>query len=1001
MRANGVRVRALPTGVAAALLSTVLVTGLTSGHASAATLLPGFSEVRLASGLNNVTTMTVAPDGRIFVSEQAGRLRVIKEDVLLATPALTLTVDSTNERGLLGVAFDPDFASNGFIYVYYTSPAPVAHNRLSRFTLAGDVVVAGSEVTLMDLPALGLAPIHNGGAVHIGVDGKLWVSVGENFNGPNAQNLNTTLGKLLRINRDGSIPTDNPFYSQLTGDNRAIWALGLRNPYTFAIQPTTGRILVNDVGDKLFDEINDIVKGGNYGWPETEGPHDDPRFEPPFYSQAWNPRDCTLIGAAFYNPAARDFPVGFVGKYFFADLCGGYVKVLDLATRQAEMFATGLATPVDLDVSADGKLYYLNRGSGTGTGEVWRVFHGHDAPTIAAQPEGQLVSSGELASFSCAGSGAAPLAYQWQRDGADVPGATGTQLSFVTALSDDGASFRCLVRNEFGQATSNPAVLRVTANRTPVARIDTPVEGTRYAAGTTLLFSGDAEDPEDGVLPASAFTWEVVFDHDDHTHPGIVLTGVKNGSYDIATIGESSANVKYRIILRVKDKDGLQRVVQRDVRPKLTAITVTSNHPGRTVRLDGVPLVTPFSRDGVVGIVRTLDAPLFQQEREASPVWFEFQSWSDGGAASHPISLPIHPTTYKVYYKRIENPACIPFPALSRFVNMPFANQTGSFTADFDVTPTAFPVNANVALSDGPRGGLPGQAALVAFNTAGRVLVRDVTAARSDVVFNYEGSKSYHVRMGVNLVDHRYSVWITPPGGAEVALASNYGFRVEHAFITQLNNWGAFVSPNASGGTVQVCNFELNCGGDKNTPPTLKAPRDLVLRTERGATACGRVVTDAQLGQPRVRDNCGRVAIARTGVPAGNLFPVGTTVVTWTATDAGGQVATAQQKVTVIDETPPVIAGLTATPNVLSPPDGTLRDVRIDYTANDACGPATVTLRVRSDEDRRCHADDATVVDPHLVRLRAERRRSYTVTVEAVDANKNRASGRVTVDVSR
>ena len=322
----------------------------------------------------------------------------------------------------------------------------------------------------------------------------------------------------------------------------------------------------------------------------------------------------------------------------------------------------------------------------------------------------------------------------------------------------------------------------------------------------------------------------MVFDHDDHTHPGIVVTGQKSGRYDIPTIGESSASVKYRIILRVKDSAGLVRVVERDVRPKLTRFKVDSNHPGRTVRLDGVPLVTPFSRDGVAGLVRTLDAPLFQQERENSPVWFSFQSWSDGGAASHAVSLPLTHTRYTAYYKRIENPACIPFPALSRFVNMPFANQTGSFTADFDVTPTAFPVNANVALSDGPRGGLPGQAALVAFNTAGRVLVRDVTAARADVVFPYEASQRYHVRMGVNLVDHRYSVWITPPGGAEVALASNYGFRIEHAFITQLNNWGAFVSPNPSGGTVEVCNFEVNCGGDKNTPPTIRAPRDLTVR---------------------------------------------------------------------------------------------------------------------------------------------------------------------------
>ena len=113
---------------------------------SAATLPPGFSETLVASGLSSPTAMQFAPDGRLFVAEQGGRLRVIKDGVLLPTPFLTVTVSSAGERGLLGVAFDPAFSTNRFVYVYYTATTPAIHNRISRFTANGDVAVAGSEV---------------------------------------------------------------------------------------------------------------------------------------------------------------------------------------------------------------------------------------------------------------------------------------------------------------------------------------------------------------------------------------------------------------------------------------------------------------------------------------------------------------------------------------------------------------------------------------------------------------------------------------------------------------------------------------------------------------------------------------------------------------------------------------------------------------------------------------------------------------------------------------
>src|SRR4051812_899304 len=197
--------------------------------AVSATLPSGFSETIVAKGLSRPTAMQFAPDGRLFVCEQGGQLRVVKNGALLPTPFVTLTVSSAGERGLLGVAFDPNFAVNHFVYVYYTATTPAIHNRISRFTANGDVAVSGSETVLFDLDNLSSATNHNGGALAFGPDGKLYAAIGENANGANSQSLNNVLGKMLRLNSNGSIPTDNPFYGSAAGKNRAIWALGLRN----------------------------------------------------------------------------------------------------------------------------------------------------------------------------------------------------------------------------------------------------------------------------------------------------------------------------------------------------------------------------------------------------------------------------------------------------------------------------------------------------------------------------------------------------------------------------------------------------------------------------------------------------------------------------------------------------------------------------------------------------------------------------------------------------
>ena len=261
----------------------------------------GFSEVLVASTLSSPTAMAFAPDGRLFVCQQSGALRVIKNGTLLGTPFLTVGVNSSGERGLLGVAFDPDFANNNFVYIYYTATSPTVHNRVSRFTANGDVST-GTEDILMDLETLS-ATNHNGGAIHFGSDGMLYIATGENAVTANAQSFNNRLGKILRINSDGSIPL-NPFDPQTSGLNKAIWAMGLRNPFTFNFHPGNGRMHINDVGAGAWEEVNEGIPGANYGWSFHEGFGGAPTYNDPlvaYHHSNGTPTGRAITGGAFYT----------------------------------------------------------------------------------------------------------------------------------------------------------------------------------------------------------------------------------------------------------------------------------------------------------------------------------------------------------------------------------------------------------------------------------------------------------------------------------------------------------------------------------------------------------------------------------------------------------------------------------------------------------------------------------------------------------------------------
>jgi len=364
-----------------------------------ATLIPGFAEQSVATGLSSPTAMEFSPDGKLFICEKAGTMEVwengsrLQANFFVNAPISTQT---GSERGLLSVTFDPNYATNRFVYVYYTTTAADAHNRVSRFTAnaTGDLALAASESVLVDLDGHS-AGNHNGGATHFGPDGKLYVACGDNANGNNAQSLTTRHGKILRYNSDGSIPTDNPasfpgISGTTAGVYRAIWAVGLRNPYTFTFQPGTGRMHINDVGEVTWEEINIGTAGVNYGWPATEGMFNQgtfPNFTLPLYAYPHSGGTVTgqaITGGAFYNPSNVQFPTSYTGDYFFADYVSGWIKSIDLNTLAVSNFATGASGPVDLRIRPDGSLYYVS----INTGVVNRVY---SAPRVT----GTVVNSGD------------------------------------------------------------------------------------------------------------------------------------------------------------------------------------------------------------------------------------------------------------------------------------------------------------------------------------------------------------------------------------------------------------------------------------------------------------------------------------------------------------------------------------------------------------------------------------------------------------------------------
>jgi glucose/arabinose dehydrogenase/PKD repeat protein len=600
------------------------------------------TDLIVGAGLDSPSGFEIAPDGRTFVLERAGTVKIVKDGSLLPEPFAVLDAEPSGDRGLIGVTFDPGFGvANHYVYFYYTGRD--LHNRVVRYDASGDVAADG-PVTIFRTETLS-QQLHVGGSLAFGPDGMLYLAVGDNGYPPNAQLLTNPHGKILRLTRDGSIPADNPFAGQ-SGREQAIWAWGFRNPWRFQFDPATGELYGGDVGDYTSEEVNRIVRGGNYGWPLKEG-HCSAQcegYEEPLHVYAHDGASAAVTGGPVYR--GSQFPQEYRGSLFFGDYAKGFIRRLDLRTNSVEPFDEQAGSVVDLKEGPDGSLYYLTYLPG----RLYRVGYelGNHAPRAVATSDVVKGIEPLTVRFDAAGSSdpeGGPLTYRWQFG----DGTSSSENAPVKTYGKKGVYVVALTVTDAEGNSSQAAPLVIQAGLAPTVTVAVPSEGARYRAGDTITYNAFASDAAGFDLDDNDIRTTVVLHHGTHIHPFAgPLTG-RAGTFTIPVTGESSADTWYEITVKATDKNGLSTGKSVNIRPVTSTFTVTSSPPGLTVQLDGIPGTTPHTVDGVVGFRRELYAPPVATAADGTT--YDFEGWSDGGAIRHTITTPAEATTYTAIYR--------------------------------------------------------------------------------------------------------------------------------------------------------------------------------------------------------------------------------------------------------------------------------------------------------------------------------------------------------------
>jgi len=645
------------------------------------------------------TALAFTPDGRLLITAKTGSLRVFKDGALLPTPAINISakVCSDSERGLLGVAVDPAFGTNQFVYLFYTfrkfgtcptSGASTPVNRVSRFVLPlGNVIDPATETVLVDnMPSV--TGVHNAGDLQFGKDGYLYVTIGDGGNRPCSRDESVLCAKTLRIMGDGGIPPTNPFLGtdsarcNVTGRTdpgkkcQETFAWGLRNPYRMAFDPNAAgtRFFINDVGASTWEEIDLGQSGADYGWDVREGPcvrdsitncgPPPAGMTNPIYWYQHNtivPSGTTnacnsIVGGAFVPNGI--WPVDYDNTYLFSDFtCGAIFRLKPDGAGGfiRTEFDTGLGVeaPVAMTFGPHGAtqaLYYVAYNGG----EVHRIaFTGtaNRAPTAVAVANPTSGAAPLDVSFDGTGStdpDGDPLTYEWDFGDGSPLGSGATTTHRYTAVGTFTATLR--VRdNRGGEGTDT---VRIDPGNTPPSpTIELPTEGARFAVGQSMTLRGSATDDQDGQLADAALSWTVVRHHEAHTHPFLSPTPGNNipitgpAPEDLA----ATTTTHLEIQLTATDSHGLSTTVTRIIQPRLVNVTFQTNPPGLGVDVNGTFVTGPTTVVSWEAWELNVDA--MDQVDGSGQAW-TFSSWSDGGSAAHVITTPSSPASYTATFRQ-------------------------------------------------------------------------------------------------------------------------------------------------------------------------------------------------------------------------------------------------------------------------------------------------------------------------------------------------------------
>ena len=642
------------------VVSILTLSFLTNSYAQLPT---GFVAKKLTNNdITEAVTMAHAPDGRIFIAERSGALKQLKNGIV--TTIQTVSTTTAVEQGLLGIALHSNFAVNGKIYMFYTNAASTRHYL--------DVVVVDADKKVSDTRVMEFDPIvngfHNGGAM-LFKDGLLYICIGESNDPKLAQDLTTYHGKVLRLLDDGQPAPGNPYYNTAGANRqqRSIWAIGMRNPWFMTMDPQTKKLYVMNVGGG-FEEINDITspdatKNYNYGWgtDNKSGSEQNaattilPVFAYNRNVPNWNAQTCAITSGLAFNPPVTNYPAQYRNKLYFGDWCTGWLRSFDLSNPTSgtwqDNFPANFSRVLGLTVGLDGNIYYSDYSN---NGNIWRIEYTlTQIPQIVNQPKSLTVYENESATFSVTASGTNPLTYKWFKNNVLIPTATLSTYTITSVALANADNYTVEVTNNFGNILSAIAKLTVLPfNAPPVAKISAPLASLKWNVGTVIPYSGTATDAEDGILPASAYNWEVMVFHKDcptceHSHPGPnVANGVVSGTFIATNGGETSSNIWLRIYLTVTDSKGRKGIDSVDVQPNKVDLTATTNVPGLEIVL-GLGKPTPYTKTAVVNASLTVQALTPQV---IGNTVYTFDSWNIGGGANQILKVPATNTTYSATY---------------------------------------------------------------------------------------------------------------------------------------------------------------------------------------------------------------------------------------------------------------------------------------------------------------------------------------------------------------